>query len=38
MPEILKPQFLEAADPPQFVGPLHRLQPEKPGVEMKLRQ
>jgi hypothetical protein len=35
MPEILKPQFLEAANSSQFAGPLHRLQPEKPGMAMK---
>jgi hypothetical protein len=35
MPENLKTLILERLHPSQFVGPLHRLQPEKPGRVMK---
>jgi hypothetical protein len=38
MPETLKTLVLECSHPSQFAGPLHHLQPENPGVEMKLRQ
>jgi hypothetical protein len=38
MSEILKIPALGGSSPIEFAGLLHHLQPEKPGVEMKLRQ
>jgi hypothetical protein len=35
MPETLETLIPERLHPLQFVGPLHRLQPEKPGIAMK---
>jgi hypothetical protein len=38
MSEILKIPALGGSSPIEFAGLLHHLQPENPGVEMKLRQ
>jgi hypothetical protein len=35
MHETLKTLIPERLHPSQFVGPLHHLQPEKPGMVMK---
>jgi hypothetical protein len=35
MLETLKTLVLESADSLQVAGPMHRLQPEKPGMVMK---
>jgi hypothetical protein len=35
MTETLKISVLEPSHPWEFAGPLHHLQPEKPGMVMK---